>query len=72
MLQRVNIKVPLSRLLLVLEVCNVQSTFKGKPYAANLFFGDRFHLGPLLQGQTMVAQHKSADMTLAAPSNIKL
>ena len=28
-------KVPISRLLLVLEVCNVQSTFR-KPYALNL------------------------------------
>ena len=34
-LERVRIKVPITRLLLVLEVCNVQSTFK-KPYAANL------------------------------------
>ena len=36
-LWRVNIKVPISHLLLVLVVSNVQSTFKGKPQASNLF-----------------------------------
>ena len=34
------------------------------------FGGLRFDLEPLLQGKTMVAQHKSAHMTLATPSNI--
>ena len=34
-LGKVRIKVPITRLLLVLEVYNVQSTFR-KPYAANL------------------------------------
>ena len=61
-------RVLISRLLLVLDICNVQSTFK-KAYAANLlvqilwcksFGGVRFDLGLLLQGQTMVTPHKSA------------
>ena len=34
-LGQVSIKVPISRLLLVLEVSNIQSPFR-KPYAANL------------------------------------
>ena len=36
------------------------------------FGGIGFDLEPLLQGQAMMAQHKSGHGTLAAPSNIKV
>ena len=44
-LGRVSIKVPISRLLLVLEVCNVQATFR-KPYAGNLLVMSNLTLDP--------------------------
>ena len=49
---------PISRLLLVLGVSYVGTLCSES-------FGDvRFDLGPLLQGQTMVGQHKGAKSSL--------
>ena len=53
------LKVPISPLLLVLEVCNVKPTYR-KSCAANLLIVVRFDLGPLLQGQTRIVELKSA------------
>ena len=48
-----------SCLLLVLEVCNVKTTYR-KSWAANPLMWSDFTLGPLLQGQIRVAKLKSA------------
>ena len=56
-------KVPITRLLLVLEVWDGKSTYR-KSWAGNLLlwsdFVVRFDHGPLLQGQTRIAKLKSA------------
>ena len=49
-LGRVRIKVLISRLLLVLQVCNVPSAFR-KPHAANLLVVSDFTLASPLQAQ---------------------
>ena len=54
-----DLKVPISPLLLVLEVCSVKPTYR-KSWAANSSDVVRFDLGPLLQGQTTILKLKSA------------
>ena len=49
----------ITRLLLVLEVWNGKPTYR-KSWAGNIFGVVGFDLGPLLQGQTMIAKGKSA------------
>ena len=67
-LGRVSIKVPISCLLLVLEVCNVQSTFR-RSYAANLLVVSYLTLDrSILQGQVMAAWHKSIYILLIVAS----
>ena len=48
-----NLKVLITRLLLVLEVCNVKPTYRN---SSNVV---KFDLGPLLQRQTRIAKFKS-------------
>ena len=50
---------PISPLLLVLQVCNVKPIYR-KSCAAVSSDVVRFDLGPLLQGQTKIAKVKSA------------
>ena len=47
-----NVKVLISRLLLILDVCNVKPTYRIS-WAGNLLMDVRFDLWPLLQGQMM-------------------
>ena len=54
-----NLKVLITRLLLVLEVWDGKPT-KRKSWAGNLGCGVIFDLVPLLQGQTRIAKLKSA------------
>ena len=54
-----NLKVIITRLLLVLEVCNVKPTDR-KSWATKSFDVVKYDLGPLLQGQMRIAKHKSA------------
>ena len=54
-----NLKVLITCLLLVLEVCIVKSTYR-KSWAGNLLMCFRFNLGPFVQGQTRRAKVKSA------------
>ena len=54
---------PISPLLLVLEVCNVKPIYR-KSCAANLLMLSDLTLGPLLQGQTRIAKLKSANNSL--------
>ena len=55
----VKLKVLISRLLLILKVCNVKPTYR-KSWAGNLLMLSGLTLGPLLQGQTRRTKHKSA------------
>ena len=54
-----NLKVLISRFLLVLEVWDGKPTYRNS-WAGNLLGVVRFDLGPLVQGQTRVAKLKSA------------
>ena len=54
-----NLKVLITRLLLVLEVCNVKPTHR-KSWAGNLMKWTNLTLSPLLQGQMRIANLKSA------------
>ena len=53
-----NLKELITRLLLVLEVCNMKATYR-KSWAGNLVMWSDLTLGPL-QGQTKTAKLKSA------------
>ena len=54
-----NLKVLITRLLLVLEVWDGIPTYR-KSCAGNLLVWSHLTLGPPLQGQTRIAKHKSA------------
>ena len=53
------LKVPISSLLLVLEVCNVKPTYR-KACAENLLMLSDLTFDPLLQGQARITKVKSA------------
>ena len=53
------VKVPITRLLLVLEVWDGKPTYR-KSWAGNLLVWSDLTLGPLIQGQTRTAKLKSA------------
>ena len=50
---------PITRLLLVLEVSDGKPTY-GKSWAGNLLVRSDLTLGPSFKGQTMIAKGKSA------------
>ena len=54
-----NLKVLITRLLLVLEVWDGKPTYR-KPWAGNLLVRSDLTLGPLLQGQMRTAKLRSA------------
>ena len=54
-----NLKVLITRLLLVLEVWDSKPAYR-KSWAGNLLVWSDLTLGPLLQGQTRIAKGKSA------------
>ena len=54
-----NLKVLITRLLLVIEVWDGKLTY-GKSWAGNLLVVVGFDLGPLLQGHTRIAKLKNA------------
>ena len=53
------LKVPITRLLLVLEVWDGKPSYR-KSWAGNLLVWSDLTFGPLLQGQIRTAKHKSA------------
>ena len=53
-----NLKVLITHLLLVLEVCNVIPTYR-KSWAGNLLMWSDLTLGPVLQGQMRIAKHET-------------
>ena len=60
---RINLKVLISRLLLVAQIWDGKPTYSIS-WAGNLFYVVRFDLGTLLQGQTRIAKLKSAYISL--------
>ena len=54
-----NLKVLITCLLLVLEVCNVKPTYR-KSWAGNFLVWSDLTFDPLLQGQTRIAKPKNA------------
>ena len=54
-----NLKVPVSPLLFVQEVCSVKLTYR-KSWFLNLLMCSHLTLDPLLQGQTSIAKLKGA------------
>ena len=62
------LRVLITHLLLVLEVCNVKSNCR-KSCTRNLLMLLRFDLGPLLQGQMKIAKLKNAYKSLIIKKN---
>ena len=62
------LKSAITCLLLILEVCNMEPTYR-KSWAGNLLMFVRFDLGLLLQGQTRIAKCKSAYNSLIIGPN---
>ena len=60
---RINLKVLITRLLLVLQVWDGKPTYRIS-WAGNLFNVVRFDLGTLLQGQTRIVKLKNAYISL--------
>ena len=58
-----NLVMLIAHLLLVLEVCNVNPTYR-KSWVRNLLMWSDLTLVPLLQGQTTIAKVKSPDYWL--------
>ena len=54
-----NLKVLITRLLLILEVCNVKPTYR-KSWVGNLLMWSHLTLDPFFQGQMRTAKLKSA------------
>ena len=66
-----NLKVLIMHLLSVLEVCNVKPTYR-KSWAGNIFMWSDLTLGTLLQGQTRIAELKSAyNLLITGPRGLQ-